>query len=401
MKKILYHHRTASRDGQSTHIEEMIRGLRGIGCTVEEAAPAVGGDDASGGSPGWVGRAKKWLPRPFYELAEIAYSWAAYRRLARRIRISRPDAIYERYNLYLLAGVWARRRFGIPLVLEVNAPMAVERRKYGGLTWPRLADFLEHYVWRAADAVLPVSHMLARHMIEHGVDPVRIRVIPNGANEEYYRALPTVDSAKRDLGLDGRFVIGFIGFVREWDQLDRIVRWIARNNAQRPEAHLLIVGDGPARTDIERCAHELGVSAQVTFTGTVSRARVPQLAMAFDIALQTALVPYASPICLFEYLALSKAMVAPDQPNHHEILADRENALMYDPNDDAGIERALDTLCADSALRQRIAAGAGKVIREKRLTWQQHAATVVDVISGIAVRKHSTSSQDGQLTKRS
>ena len=104
--KILYHHRTASRDGQSTHIEEMVRALRSIGCSVELAAPAVPADDAArSGSGGWVGRVKKLLPRPFYELDELAYSVVAYRRLARLIRAQRPDGIYERYSLFLLAGV--------------------------------------------------------------------------------------------------------------------------------------------------------------------------------------------------------------------------------------------------------------------------------------------------------
>ncbi|MBY0236021.1 MAG: glycosyltransferase, partial [Burkholderiaceae bacterium] len=99
--------------------------------------------------------------------------------------------------------------------------------------------------------------------------------------------------------------------------------------------------------------------------------------MAFDIALQTALVPYASPLCLFEYLALGKAIVAPDQPNHHEILTADADALLYDPVDAAGIEKALDRLCEDPALRERIATAAGQVIARKHLTWPEHAARVV------------------------
>jgi hypothetical protein len=43
---------------------------------------------------------------------------------------------------------------------------------------------------------------------------------------------------------------------------------------------------------------------------------------AFDIALQTASVPYASPLKLFEYMALSRAVIAPDQPNIREVLED-------------------------------------------------------------------------------
>ena len=137
--------------------------------------------------------------------------------------------------------------------------------------------------------------------------------------------------------------MGFTGFVREWDRLDRIVKWIALR-APDQNVHLLVIGDGPARFEVEQCAASLGIADRLTFTGVVDRQRVPALCMAFDIALQTALVPYASPLCLFEYLALSKAIVAPDQPNHHEILTDGIDALLYDPLDPSGIEKALDSL---------------------------------------------------------
>lgn len=386
--KILYHHRTASRDGQSTHIEEMIRGLRANGHVVQESAPSVAGhsDSASGGSAGWVGRLKTHLPQLVYELAELAYSFVAYKRLARGIREFRPDGIYERYNLYLLAGIWAKKRFGLPLILEVNAPMAVERREYGGLAWPKLADRMELYVWKNADLILPVTQVLADHMVSKGVDPGKIRVIPNAINEDHYVSLPTEAQAKATLGLTGRVVVGFTGFVREWDRLDRIVQWIAQRAANL-NVHLLVIGDGPARAEIEQCAASLGVSDRLTFTGAVEREQVPALSMAFDVALQTALVPYASPLCLFEYLALSKAIIAPDQPNHHEILSHGVDAMLYDPQDPQGIEKALDALCADEQLRARIGSSAHSLIQRKQLTWRQHAAKVAGLFGDLGMAR--------------
>ncbi|MHB8947508.1 MAG: glycosyltransferase family 4 protein [Rhodoferax sp.] len=377
--KILYHHRTASRDGQSTHINEMIAGLRAEGHAVNVSAPQIAGQDQSGGSPGWVGQLKARMPRWIYELAELAYSVLAYRRLCAAIRQDMPDGLYERYNLYLLAGVWAKKRFGLPLVLEVNAPMAQERRQYGGLSWPRLADWAERYVWQNADVLLPVTQVLADSMVSQGIEPARIRIIPNGINPDHYKNLPSVAQAKAQLGLGDRLVIGFTGFVREWDRLDRIMVWVARSAAQH-NAHLLVIGDGPARAGIEACAARLGVSDRLTFTGAVPREQVPALSVAFDIALQTALVPYASPLCLFEYMALGKAIVAPDQPNHHEILTSGIDALLYDPNDHAGLETALDDLCHDTALRARVGAAAQQLIARKQLTWRQHARKVASLV---------------------
>jgi len=381
--KILYHHRTASRDGQSTHITEMINALRQEGHLVCESSPQIEGSSESGGSAGWVGRLKSLLPRQVYELAELAYSWVAYRRLAAAIKQDRPDGIYERYNLYLIAGIWAKRRFGLPLVLEVNAPMAVERRQYGGLSWPRLADWAELYVWKRADIILPVTQVLADYMVSKGIDPTRIHVIPNAVNEEHYRNLPPAAQAKTKLGLSGRLVVGFTGFVREWDRLDRIMVWVAQR-APTHNVHLLVIGDGPARAEIEACAAKLAVSDRLTFTGVVTREEVPALSMAFDIALQTALVPYASPLCLFEYLALGKAIVAPDQPNHHEILSSGVNSLLYDPNDLTGIENALDALCQNDDMRARIGFAAKDLIALKQLTWRQHARKVVNLFGSIS-----------------
>lgn len=380
--KILYHHRTASRDGQSTHIDEMIGGLRAEGHSVVEISPQIAGDNVSGGSPGWVGQLKARLPRQVYELAELAYSVVAYRRLADAIMQDRPDGIYERYNLYLLAGIWAKKRFGLPLILEVNAPMAVERRQYGGLSWPRLADWAELYVWKLADVILPVTQVLADYMVAKGIDPARIQVIPNGINEDHYKNLPSSAQAKDQLGLSGRLVVGFTGFVRGWDRLDRIMVWVAQRAAQH-NVHLLVIGDGPARDEIEACAVQLGVADRLTFTGAVPREQVPALSVAFDIALQTALVPYASPLCLFEYLALGKAIVAPDQPNHHEILTSGVDALLYDPDDAAGIENALDALSQDGALRECIGVAAQALILRKQLTWRQHARKVVNLFGRV------------------
>lgn len=375
--KILYHHRTASRDGQSTHIAEMIGALRALGHEIVEVAPSISeSTTAAGGSPGWVGSLKARLPRGLYELAELCYSLLAYHRLCAAVRKHQPHAIYERYNLFLLAGIWTKWRFGLPLILEVNAPMALERAQYGGLSWPRLARWSERWVWRRADAVLPVTAVLAQHLLAEGVASARIQVIPNGINDAHYLDMPDTESAKAGLGLTGRLVVGFTGFVREWDRLDRIVEWMAGALSRHP-LHLLVVGDGPARAGIESAAQRLGISDRVSFTGVIPREKVPAHAMAFDIALQTALVPYASPLCLFEYLRLGKAIVAPDQPNHRELLVADVDAVLYPPEAPGGIEKALDRLCDEPLLRERVAVGAAMLIQKRGLRWQDHAETVL------------------------
>jgi len=123
--------------------------------------------------------------------------------------------------------------------------------------------------------------------------------------------------------------------------------------------------------------------------------------MAFDIALQTALVPYASPLCLFEYLALGKAVVAPDQPNHREVLKDRVDSILYAPDSDQGIEIALDTLVGDPSLRDRIGKNARRVIRQKGLTWEENAAKVLALFGRLGVDSSAVPIAANAVHKRS
>jgi glycosyltransferase involved in cell wall biosynthesis len=375
--KILYHHRTVSRDGQAVHIEELIRAFRVQGHEVRVVAPSVDSPSATlGDRTGWVQRLRTRLPKPVYECLELGYSVVAYRRLAREARDFEPDFIYERYNLFLLSGLMLSRRRRIPLLLEVNSPLAEEREQFGGLALPRLAAWAEGVVWRGADVVLPVTHVLRTHVAARGAAVHRIAVVPNGINLSQFGSAPDTPTAKAALGWERELVLGFTGFVREWHGVDRILRWMASSDAPA-EARLLIVGDGPAREPLEGLASELALGDRVRFTGIVSREEVPRYVAAFDVALQPAVVPYASPLKLFEYLALGKAIVAPRQPNIEEVLEHGHNALLFDPKESGSIERSLSRLCRDGELRQRIGAAAIATIALRNLTWEGNAQRVI------------------------
>lgn len=376
--KILYHHRTASRDGQAVHIEEMVQALRALGHEVLVVAPAMhddaGGQDM-GAEVGWVARLRQRLPKALYELLELGYSLLAYRRLQAAAARFQPDVLYERYNLYLLAGLALKWRRRIPLLLEVNAPLVDERMRFGGLGLPWLGRWAERKVWAGADVVLPVTEVLAGHVAACGVPTERLVVIHNGINEAHFATAPDTASAKAALGWPDALVLGFTGFVRDWHGVDRVLHWLASADAP-PQARLLMVGDGPARSDLEALAGQLGIAPRVRFTGVVPRSEVPRHVAAFDIALQPAVVPYASPLKLFEYLALGKAVVGPRQPNLEEVLTDGVNALLFDPAAPGALEAALSRLCSDTSLRADIAAGSAATIQRLGLTWRHNAQRV-------------------------
>ncbi|HEX9772866.1 MAG TPA: glycosyltransferase family 4 protein [Steroidobacteraceae bacterium] len=380
--RILYHHRIRSKDGQFVHLEEMIHALRGLGHEIEIVGPRHVEDERFGADAGVVASLKRWLPGAAYETLELSYSVADYRRLAAAIRRFRPDVIYERYNLYFPSGLWARRRYGLPLLLEVNAPLFDERSRFGGIALPRLARWSERYAWREADLVLPVTEVLAGRVMAAGVPRERIRVIANGINEEAFSGLPDRAAAKRRFGLADRFVLGFVGFMRDWHGLDRVLR--VMKDHPRGDLHALFVGDGPDRDRLERIAAELGLSSRLTITGVVDRDQVPAAIAAFDVALQPAVVEYASPLKLFEYLYVGLPILAPDSPNIREVLSDGENGLLFDPGDDASFRRALGRLLLDDDLRDRLAARGRETVRLRDLTWSGNARRVTRLAEELA-----------------
>ena len=370
--RILYSHRIQSHDGQSVHVEELISAFRAAGHEVMVVGPGFYQQSDFGGESATVARLRRLLPGVLGEFAELAYNIPAYLRLRRAWRSFKPDLIYERCNLYFLAGALMARWHGATMFLEVNSPLAQERSRFGGLKLPRLAAALERFTWRSATKVLPVTHVLGAIVAEGGVPADRIQVVPNGIVLD--RFAPRADVS------DGRdadtVTLGFVGFVRDWHGLDKIVDALA----EQPEGktlRLTVVGDGPARLDLERQAARLGVGDRVRFTGLVAHDKVADHVLTFDIALQPAVTPYASPLKIFDYMAAECAIVAPDQPNIREILSHEQTALLFDPNDRDAQWSAIRRLMREPALRRALGRAARAELERQDYTWRANAARIV------------------------
>ena len=372
--KILYHHRTVAKDGMSVHITELVAALRARGHEVTIVGPSADGETGTESNGGLIGTLRRWAPRFVTELLELAYDTLATRRLDEAYHRMQPDIIYERYNLFLLSGARLKRRYGVPLILEVNAPLVMERMAFGGLTWTGIAKRWERLAWQAADMVCPVSGPLARIVATNGVPPARITVIPNGIRADMFHPEADGSSVRASLGISNKTIIGFTGFVRDWHGLDRVIRFLV--DQKRPDLHFLVVGDGPARAALESLAQETGVADQLTLTGVVPHDDIAGYVAAFDIALQPASVPYASPLKLFEYMAMARPIVAPDQENIREIVTHEESAFLFDPKRPGAFEDALRAVCDDRALREKLANGAAEAIERQQFTWDANAERI-------------------------
>jgi glycosyltransferase involved in cell wall biosynthesis len=374
---ILYHHRTRARDGQSVHIDALIDALRAAHHEIVVVGPKR--------VPATVESLnRKVLPKFIYEILEFGYNFLELAKLTQAVLRHRPDALYQRANVFMLSGAWIARFFKLPFLLEVNAPLTIERSKFGGLSLSSFAGWTEHAAWRAADYVLTVTAVLARTVEKASVPRSRIVVMPNGVDLDKLKSIAT-DAAKARLGLGTDLVVGFVGFVRDWHGLEKIVDLLAFETSLST-ARFLVVGDGPACESLRERARETGVADRLIITGVLAHEHLPAYVSAMDIALQPEVTPYASPLKLFEYMALGRAIIAPDVENIREVLEHEVDSLLFDPGDRAALANAIRRLAGDEKLRTRLGTAAAAEIATKDLTWRGNAKRVAVLIEDCSNR---------------
>ena len=384
--RILYHHRTMGEGAEGIHVRSIVEALRAAGHEVRVSAlvgePTVEQSVVPKSQRRWLG-IRRFIPDACYELAEIAYNVVGRIKLERAIRAFHPDAIYDRYNTYSTAAVSAARFHHIPAILEVNAPLALERMdiEYLPLRLPRLARWFERRIFMAASHVLVVSSPLKRYLeTEFRVPSDHITVVPNGADPAAFA--PDVSARRRlreKLGLDDKFVIGFVGNARPWHGLELLVDALARLNGSLPNAHLLIVGGGSSLPAIKALIAARGLEAHVTISGEVPHREVKPYVAAMDVAVSPRATFYASPLKIVEYMAMGKAVVAPDMENIRDLISHEESALLFAPEDVASLTECLKRLAGDADLRERLGNSARARVVTKR-NWAANAAIIAGCI---------------------
>lgn len=181
--------------GASVHARSVTGALSRLGHTVAVAVRNLGS-----GNP----------PPDVDHLTELPGGDEAAPLLGDLVRSRRIDVVVERYSLESGAARAASRWAGVPLILEVNAPLVAEARRFRGLEDDG-ADDRERAVLAAADHVQVVSQALLRHVRAAAPD-VPCTWIPNGANVELFgRAVP-----ERLPGCAGHVVVGFVGSMKAW-----------------------------------------------------------------------------------------------------------------------------------------------------------------------------------------
>lgn len=381
--RILYHHRTRGEDAQGIHIRALCDAFRRLGHEVNVVGPLRGFHGSGGRKRATHGPNSLLgvtLPHWLYELLAIGYNLPAFGVLMAWLLTRRPALLYERYALFNISGRVAAAVCRVPFVLEVNAPLCDEMKTHGGLAFERLARALELWLCRSSTRTVVVSGVMRDIFVAKGCPPSRLMVIPNGVDRRHF--CPSVDgrAVRQKLGLDNAVVVGFVGWIRPWHGVEALIDAVAGLVAAFPAVHLMLVGDGPAVPDLKEQASRLGLAKHVLFTGAVPVTEVPYYIAAMDVAVQPDVTEYASPIKLFEYLAMGRAVVAPAKPNIREIVTHTEDAMLFEPGDVEALRNCLGQLLDKPDLRSVLARRAAKVVENRGYFWEANAAAVLAIV---------------------
>ncbi len=324
------------------------------------------------------------------ELRRILCSQEMLVTLRRRFASDPPDFIYERASLYATVGTLLAGELGVPLLLELNAPLAAEQSKYRATGFGELAEQAERWVLARADAVLAVSAPLKAHVIALGADPEQVHVFPNGVNPKLFHPAPRDARLRQRWGLNEGPVLGFVGGLRPWHGVTVLPELLERLSGQAPGLQLLVVGDGPLRQELMSGLRERRLAERAVFTGPLPHEEIAPLIREFDVAV--APYPrhdhdfYFSPLKLFEYMGCGAAIVAAAVGQIADVVRDGETGLLVPPGDLEALAAACGRLLADQRLRQRLGEAAAAEAHH-RYTWDQSAARAVELARSLAGEK--------------
>jgi glycosyltransferase involved in cell wall biosynthesis len=302
--------------------------------------------------------------------------------VASLFRREAPDLLYECYSLFGYGGVDIARQLGIPLVLEINAPLCQEQAGYEKFPFTRTAEAMEPEIFGRADVVVGVSEWMRRFAVSRGARPERTHALPNGVGRHFCEPA-SGDAVRARYGLVGKRVIGHVSSFHWWHDVDGLITAFQALRAGDPELRLLLVGHGPRREQAEKTVQRLGLQSDVIFTGHVPHKEVPAFIAALDVA-AAVFVPqlgnelYGSPMKLFEYMAVGTPTVATAIGQISELIEDRQTAWLCRPGDLNDLRDGLAKLLYTPDLARRI----GQAGREKALseyTWRAISAKILSL----------------------
>lgn len=383
IKNALINHRTQGKGVEAVHLHGIASGLEQSGVQSKFVSPPgveVSTKDVKKGATKVLAR---YAPQFIFELLELFSNLVSFRKLECAKNEFGCNLLYERYAFLGVSAFWAARKWKVPLIVEVNYLLIndLSVRSRSRILTPLTKTF-EKILLKNADILLPVSTKLKDDLISLGYDREKILVSPNAVDLSCF-PFPSQKSGK----ILDRYnipakdtVIGFVGSFAPWHSVDMLLD--ACTKLTRTGDHsitLLLIGDGPTRHDLELAAKHLPSIIQTVFTGFVSHGELAEHISVMDITVMPHSNDYGSPMKIFEYMALGKAVVAPDFGPLRDAINDGNDGLLFTPGNSEMLMQKLDLLINDYGLRGRIGRQARERV-EKEHNWKSRCEAMLRLL---------------------
>jgi PEP-CTERM/exosortase A-associated glycosyltransferase len=256
--------------------------------------------------------------------------------LARELR---PDVLHAHSPvLNAVPAIRVGRALGIPVVYEIRAfweDAAVDHgtTRENSLRY-KLTRALETWAVRNADAVTVICEGLRNDLVERGIAPGKITVIPNAVDIDKFAVGGKPDPAlKLKLGLGHSRVLGFIGSFYAYEGLDLLIAALPAILKHMPDVKVLLVGGGPQDAALKQQVLALDLKDRVVFTGRVPHAEVNRYYDLIDVLVYPRhpmrLTELVTPLKPLEAMAQGRLMVASDVGGHKELIQDGKTGVLF------------------------------------------------------------------------
>ena len=301
----------------------------------------------------------------------------------------RPDVImgFTHYSFYPLNRVG--RKLGIPTVVKLFGVMYLDR-----FDFPRIK-----YLWKSIEQIIalrsPVDHYIILNdgtrgemaLTRLGIPRGKISFLPNGMDTEWASLRVDRAGVRTAMGLppDDVLIVTLSRLVKS-KRIELFLRAAAMMEQSLLEKTTIVIGgDGPERSRLEREARRLGLDGRVIFKGVIQHRDVVHFLKASDIfAATNELTNMSLPPC--EAILCGVPVVAFDVSGTAEVVRDGETGLLVPNGDVAGFSRKLETLVREEALRRRLGAQAAEFARGYFVSWDTRIDMEIEVLERLIPR---------------
>jgi glycosyltransferase involved in cell wall biosynthesis len=279
---------------------------------------------------------------------QSGFDWRCSARLADFMRETKVDLLHAHQYTPFFYSTIARLRYRHPPILFTEH----------GRSFPdyprRKRIWANRLLLESRDRVVGVGQAVRRALIRNeGFPENRVTVISNGVDlAPFDRPAVDRDAVRGEFGLAANALL-----VLQVARLDYLkdhltaIRTMERIVRRRPDAHLLLVGEGTERPAVEKDVADRSLASHVTLLGR--RRDVPRLLPASDVVLLTS-ISEGIPLTLIEAMAARRPVVATDVGGVAEIVEDGTTGLLAPSGDDARLAEHVLRLADDAVLRGKM-----------------------------------------------